>query len=105
MRAGWRLQAFGDSTMVNTTPRRRALLLNEYPELTDYARTALRLHPRRGMPTAHHSSVGGPLLWPLDEPWPLCHGKHYGDGPTGPKRVSSWPRSSSSFDTTCRTVC
>lgn len=70
--------------MVNTTPRRRALLLNEYPELTDYARTALRLHPRRGMPTAHHSSVGGPLLWPLDEPWPLCHGKHYGDGPTGP---------------------
>lgn len=35
------------------------------------ARTATRLHPRPGLPTVHDSSVGGPLLWPAEEPWPV----------------------------------
>ncbi|MFD8975562.1 hypothetical protein [Streptomyces sp. NPDC059593] len=24
----------------------------------------------------HDSSVGGPLLWPADEPWPYCEEPH-----------------------------
>lgn len=58
--------------MVNTTPPGRTLLLAQFPELADYARPVLRLHARRGHPTAGESSVGGPLLWPVDEPWPTC---------------------------------
>ncbi|WP_410654904.1 hypothetical protein [Amycolatopsis sp. lyj-112] len=42
------------------------------PDLTSYARAAVRLHPRAGTPTAHDSHIGGPLLWPVDEPWPHC---------------------------------
>ncbi|MFE2579615.1 hypothetical protein [Streptomyces sp. NPDC059378] len=42
------------------------------PELARYARPAVLLHPRRGTPGPEHSSVGGPLLWPGDEPWPEC---------------------------------
>jgi hypothetical protein len=37
-----------------------------------FARTTVRLHPRKGSPDAGQSSVGGPLLWPADEPWPTC---------------------------------
>nr|WP_203723015.1 hypothetical protein [Streptomyces coelicoflavus] len=40
------------------------------------ARTATRLHPRPGAPSPQDSSVGGPLLWPADEPWPHCDGPH-----------------------------
>ncbi|WP_189047046.1 hypothetical protein [Micromonospora sonchi] len=43
-----------------------------FPELGEYAATATRLHPRPGTPTAVDSSVGGPLLWPAGEPWPVC---------------------------------
>ncbi|MEV4349774.1 hypothetical protein AB0J83_35395 [Actinoplanes sp. NPDC049596] len=46
----------------------------EMPELAPYARTAVRLHPRRGEPAAGQSSMGGPLLWPVDEAWPACDG-------------------------------
>ncbi|MER5208840.1 hypothetical protein [Streptomyces sp. NPDC002825] len=28
--------------------------------------------PERGEPTVYESSIGGPLLWPADEPWPHC---------------------------------
>jgi hypothetical protein len=65
--------------MVDTTPRGRALLLAQYPELADYARPALRLHPRRGHPAVGNSSVGGPLLWPADEPWPTCSGADHSE--------------------------
>lgn len=41
-----------------------------FPELRGYARTATMLRPRPGSPEVHQSSVGGPLLWPADEPWP-----------------------------------
>ena len=26
----------------------------------------------------HDSSLGGPLLWPLNEPWPVQPGSHFG---------------------------
>lgn len=41
-----------------------------------HARPALRLHPRRGLPTVGESSAGGPLLWPAHEPWPMCEDVH-----------------------------
>ncbi|MBR7835568.1 hypothetical protein KDL01_20000 [Actinospica durhamensis] len=70
--------------MVDTTPPGHAVLLAQFPELADYARPALRLHPRRGHPSAATSSVGGPLLWPVDEPWPTCDGSDHdvADGST-----------------------
>lgn len=58
--------------MIRTTPPRPLNIEAVFPELAPLARTAVRLHPRVGEPTAHHSSVGGPLLWPADEPWPTC---------------------------------
>lgn len=57
-----------------------------FPELAPLARTAVRLHPRPGTPTAHDSSIGGPLLWPEDEPWPRC-AEH-----AGPWHVGFSPR-------------
>jgi hypothetical protein len=42
------------------------------PELREHSTTATRLHPRPGAPTAGDSSVGGPLLWPAGEAWPVC---------------------------------
>lgn len=62
--------------MVRTTPPRPIDVTRDFPELAGMARTALRLHPRVGAPTVEQSSVGGPLLWPADEPWPVCEGPH-----------------------------
>ncbi len=36
--------------------------------------------PDPGAPTWWDSSVGGPLLWLADEPWPHCEGPHVVDG-------------------------
>ncbi|ANP55748.1 hypothetical protein J2Z21_005598 [Streptomyces griseochromogenes] len=58
--------------MTRTTPPRPVDVAAIFPELTPTRRTATRLHPRRGTPTTHDSSAGGPLLWPADEPWPVC---------------------------------
>ena len=58
--------------MTRTTPPRPVDLTELVPELAGYAATATRLHPRPGRPTTADSSVGGPLLWPADEPWPVC---------------------------------
>ncbi len=55
-----------------TTPPRPVDVTAYFPELGQHSLTATRLHPRPGAPTAADSSVGGPLLWPADEPWPLC---------------------------------
>ena len=55
-----------------TTPPRPLDITAVFPELAPLARTAVRLHPRAGAPTAADSSVGGPLLWPAGEPWPTC---------------------------------
>lgn len=53
-----------------------------FPELEPFRKDAVRLHPRRGEPTCRDSSVGGPLLWPADEPWPTCSDEDH-DNPDG----------------------
>lgn len=83
--------------MVRTTPPRPVEINRHFPELAPLARTAVRLHPRTGTPTAADSSIGGPLLWPTDEPWPVCpdHAgpSHVGSTPDNArrrKRLLSW---------------
>jgi hypothetical protein len=62
--------------MARTTPPRPADVSAQFPELAGMTRTAVRLHPVPGKPTVHDSSVGGPLLWPADEPWPRFEPPH-----------------------------
>ncbi|MDQ0964523.1 hypothetical protein QFZ66_008401 [Streptomyces sp. B4I13] len=64
---------------IRTTPPRPVDVTAVVPQLAPLARTATRLHPRPGSPTPYDSSVGGPLLWPADEPWPRCEGPHEWD--------------------------
>ncbi|MGW4195229.1 hypothetical protein [Streptomyces sp. NPDC005004] len=61
---------------VRTTPPRPVDVPAVFPELVPLARPAIRLHPRPGSPSAGESSVGGPLLWPAEEPWPHCEASH-----------------------------
>ncbi|MFF6837120.1 hypothetical protein ACFY84_35905, partial [Streptomyces sp. NPDC012438] len=61
---------------VRTTPPRPVEVTAVFPELVPLARPAIRLHPRPGSPSVSDSSVGGPLLWPADEPWPHCEDVH-----------------------------
>ncbi|MFI0900304.1 hypothetical protein [Streptomyces sp. NPDC020983] len=56
--------------MARTTPPRPVDVSAVFPELGRMTRAALRLHPTPGAPTVHDSSVGGPLLWPVDEECP-----------------------------------
>ncbi|MFF4323209.1 hypothetical protein [Streptomyces sp. NPDC001568] len=63
-----------------TTPPRPYDVTVIFPQLAPLARTATRLHPRRGTPSPQDSSIGGPLLWPAGEPWPHCEGPHVVDG-------------------------
>ncbi|MBZ9644604.1 hypothetical protein [Streptomyces sp. PSKA30] len=65
---------------VRTTPPRPVDVAAVFPELAPLARAAIRLHPRAGSPSVFESSVGGPLLWPAEEPWPHCNGSHPGSG-------------------------
>ncbi|MEU1734606.1 hypothetical protein [Streptosporangium sp. NPDC020145] len=58
--------------MALTTPGSPVDITQVLPELGAYARTTVRLHPRPGTPGMHDSHIGGPLLWPADEPWPAC---------------------------------
>ncbi|MGW6689529.1 hypothetical protein [Streptomyces sp. NPDC054961] len=62
--------------MTRTTPPHPFDVASVFPELGAMARTATRLHPRPGSPTVHDSSVGGPLLWPVEEAWPSCAQEH-----------------------------
>ncbi|WP_406085876.1 hypothetical protein [Streptomyces virginiae] len=67
-----------------TTPPRPLDVESLFPALAAHRRTATRLHPRPGTPGPHDSHVGGPLLWPADEPWPVCttpHRRAPGPGP------------------------
>ncbi|WP_019633808.1 hypothetical protein [Actinomadura atramentaria] len=66
--------------MTRTTPPRPVDIAAVFPDLAPLARTATRLHPRSGAPGVRDSSVGGPLLWPADEPWPTCSDEHYEPG-------------------------
>lgn len=54
------------------TPGRQVAVEELFPELVPYRRDAVRLHPRQGAPGVRDSSVGGPLLWPAGETWPVC---------------------------------
>jgi hypothetical protein len=74
--------------MTRTTPPRPVDVAAVLPSLAPLARTATRLHPRPGLPSAHDSSVGGPLLWPADQPWPYCDGPHV-DARKRPKPATS----------------
>ncbi|MCP9989175.1 hypothetical protein LUX01_23590 [Streptomyces sudanensis] len=71
--------------MTRTTPPRPVDVEAVFPALAAHRRTATRLHPRRGAPNAEESSVAGPLLWPADEPWPVCTAVH----PKGTGRLLS----------------
>ncbi|GAA1015960.1 hypothetical protein Aple_011110 [Acrocarpospora pleiomorpha] len=62
--------------MVRTTPLRPVDIASIFPELAPLARQAVRLHPRPGIPTPYESSIGGPLLWPANEKWPVCTEMH-----------------------------
>ncbi|TXS52090.1 hypothetical protein [Streptomyces sp. t39] len=62
--------------MTRTTPPRPVDAEALFPALAAHRRTATRLHPRPGAPTAQESSVAGPLLWPAGEPWPVCTAVH-----------------------------
>ncbi|MGW5820782.1 hypothetical protein [Streptomyces noursei] len=59
--------------MMTRTPRPATeAILAALPELAPHARAAAILHPERAEPDCRSSSLGGPLLWPSDEPWPEC---------------------------------
>ncbi|MFF4321166.1 hypothetical protein [Streptomyces sp. NPDC001568] len=62
--------------MPRTTPPRPFDAASVFPELAGMSRTTTRLRPRPGAPTVRESSVGGPLLWPADEPWASCSQEH-----------------------------
>lgn len=66
--------------MTRTTPLRLDIA-GDIPALASWARNVTRLHPRAGAPTMHDSSVGGPLLWPADEPWPTCPQPYFASPP------------------------
>ncbi|MBC2878180.1 MULTISPECIES: hypothetical protein [Streptomyces] len=75
--------------MTRTTPERPIDVEALFPELSEHRRTSTRLHPRPGLPGPSESSVGGPFLWPADEPWPVCavgHEKNRGRRPVDVRR-------------------
>ncbi|MEU9160258.1 hypothetical protein AB0D29_08245 [Streptomyces sp. NPDC048424] len=59
-----------------TTPPRPLGVESLFPELAAHRRTATRLHPRAGAAGVRDSHIGGPMLWPADEPWPVCEAPH-----------------------------
>ncbi|MGC9436446.1 hypothetical protein [Streptomyces sp. WG5] len=62
--------------MTRTTPPRPLDVEALFPALAAHRGTTTRLHPRKGSPGMTDSSVGGPMLWPADEPWPVCGEAH-----------------------------
>src|SRR5687768_5492560 len=72
----------GVENMTRTTPERPLDTEAIIPELSGFRGAGTRLHPRPGTPGPEESSVGGPLLWPADEPWPTCtvpHKRRFGE--------------------------
>ena len=65
--------------MGRTTPPPAVDISSVFPELGPLARPTVRLHPRAGAPGPNDSSLGGPLLWPADAPWPVCSGRLLGE--------------------------
>ncbi|MGV9453780.1 hypothetical protein [Streptomyces sp. NPDC003635] len=62
--------------MKRTTPPRPVAVEAVFPELAAHRGRTTRLHPRPGRPGMRDSHVGGPMLWPEDAPWPVCHEPH-----------------------------
>ncbi|MFE2597798.1 hypothetical protein ACFXCZ_15060 [Streptomyces sp. NPDC059396] len=62
--------------MTRTTPARPVSVEAVFPELAAHRGRTTRLHPRPGRPGMRDSHVGGPMLWPDCEPWPVCHEPH-----------------------------
>ncbi len=42
------------------------------PDFAPLSRVTVRLHPRRGESPIAASKMGGPIVWPRDEAWPIC---------------------------------
>ncbi|MFE5714098.1 hypothetical protein ACFQ7J_25175 [Streptomyces sp. NPDC056501] len=86
--------------MTRTAPPRPLDVEALFPELAAHRGTTTRPHPRPGHPDVSASSVGGPMLWPADEPWPVCtevHGRGVGRRPADIRRerdvmASAWAR-------------
>jgi hypothetical protein len=58
---------------MRTTPPPLVDVGVEIPELRDRAVVTTRLHPRLGeTEELGASKLGGKILWPEDEPWPVC---------------------------------
>jgi hypothetical protein len=51
-------------------------MLEAVPALRHYIRTGVLLNPLVAEVTPEDSSVGGPLLWPAAEAWPVCTAEH-----------------------------
>ncbi|MEV7323949.1 hypothetical protein [Streptomyces sp. NPDC093970] len=93
--------------MTRTTPPRPLDVEALFPGLAAFRGTTTRLHPRPGRPDRSASSVGGPMLWPADEPWPVCeeaHGRGHGRRPADIHRyrevlASAWGRPDASGPT------
>ncbi|NEC67534.1 hypothetical protein [Streptomyces sp. SID9727] len=86
--------------MTRTTPARPVSVEAVFPELAPYRARTTRLHPRPGRPGIRDSHIGGPMLWPADEPWPLCREPHRreteGYAPEeirGARAAGAWPPS------------
>ncbi|MFE5941633.1 hypothetical protein [Streptomyces sp. NPDC056480] len=62
--------------MTRTTPARPVSVEVLFPDLAAHRGRTTRLHPRPGRPGVRDSHVGGPMLWPDSEPWPVCHETH-----------------------------
>src|SRR5687767_12561336 len=58
-----------------TTPTPPVDIAKAIPDLKPFARTTVRLHPRRGTDADDGSRIGGRFLWPANEAWPEC-GEH-----------------------------
>ena len=65
-----------------------ARLLAAMPGLASLAHTVVALRPRRGEPGIRDSHVGGPMLWPADEPWPHCADADHGSADDSAPMVS-----------------
>ncbi|MEY9877921.1 hypothetical protein ABH931_007445 [Streptacidiphilus sp. MAP12-33] len=71
-------------------------LAEHFPDLLPHARSTTLLYPRAGAPSRQESSLGGPLLWPANEPWPMCSASGhcamaYGSAVVGPAPVAAVP--------------
>ncbi|MEU8525813.1 hypothetical protein AB0C77_09475 [Streptomyces sp. NPDC048629] len=86
--------------MTRTTPARPVSVEAVFPDLAAYRSRTTRLHPRPGRPGMRDSHVGGPMLWPDGEPWPVCRERHNPETEGYPpdefrraRAADEWPRS------------